>query len=76
MTITFEKDKNIILFDFEQATSWCNPHQYIFPAECVWWQASLLGLQQGLIIHIDNLSTQAKISTSASPIIDAPTTVL
>ena len=30
-------------------------------AQCVWWQASIIGLQQGLVTHIDNLKNRANI---------------
>jgi hypothetical protein len=37
-------------------------------AQCVWWLASIIGLEQGLVIHIDNLQ---KLEYSA-PLEDHP----
>jgi hypothetical protein len=33
----------------------------------VWWLASIIGIEQGLIIHIDNLAKQLDISTGRVP---------
>jgi hypothetical protein len=55
MTITFENDNDIILYAFQKVISYARKNQQIFVAQCVWWLASIIGLEQGLVIHIDNL---------------------
>jgi hypothetical protein len=37
-------------------------NQYIVVAKCVWWLAFIIGLQQGLVIHIDHLKEQDNIA--------------
>jgi hypothetical protein len=32
-------------------------------AQCVWWLASIIGLEQGLVTHIDNLQKRKDISS-------------
>jgi len=33
-------------------------------AQCVWWLASIIGLESGLVIHIDNLRERESLATS------------
>jgi hypothetical protein len=61
MTITFESDKDVIVYALEKIISYARDNQYIFLAQSVWWISSILGLQQGLIIHIDNLKVRSDI---------------
>jgi len=55
MAISFENDKNVIVYAFEQIISYTRQHQYIFVAQSVWWLAPVIGLQEGWTSHIDNL---------------------
>jgi len=55
MTITFENDNHIIVYALKMIISFARDNQYIFLAESIWWIASVIGRQQGLIVHIDNL---------------------
>jgi hypothetical protein len=55
MTITFENDNDVIVYALEKIISFARENQYLFAANCVWWLASVIGLKQGLVIHIDNL---------------------
>jgi hypothetical protein len=55
MTTTFENDSEVIIYALEKIVSFAREKQYLFVANCVWWIASVIGLEQGLIIHIDNL---------------------
>jgi hypothetical protein len=55
MTITFENNNDVIICAFEKVISYARKNQQIFVAQCVWWLASIIGLEQGLVIHIDNL---------------------
>jgi hypothetical protein len=34
-------------------------------AQCVWWLASIIGLERGLTIHIDNLKQRSNIRQQA-----------
>jgi hypothetical protein len=61
MTITFESDKDVIVYALEKIISYARDNQYIFLAQSVWWISSIIGLQEGLIIHIDNLKIQSNI---------------
>jgi len=55
MTITFENDSDVIVYALEKVLSYASRTQQIIVAQCVWWLASIIGLEPGLIIHIDNL---------------------
>jgi len=54
MTITFENDNNVIVYALGKIISYARNNQFIFLAQSVWWISSIIGLQQGLIIRIDN----------------------
>jgi hypothetical protein len=56
MTITFETESDVIVYALEKIISFARESQYLFVANCAWWIASIIGLEQGLIIHIDNLT--------------------
>lgn len=58
MTITFENDNDIIVYALEKVISYARRKQHLFLAQCVWWLASVIGLEQGLVTHIDNLYTR------------------
>jgi hypothetical protein len=55
MTITFENDNDAIVYALEKIISYARNNQYIFLAQSVWWISSIIGLQEGLVIFIDNL---------------------
>jgi len=61
MTITFENDNDVIVYTLERVISYARQYQYIFVAQSVWWLASISGLEQGLLIHIDNLKRRSDI---------------
>jgi len=61
MTLTFEDDKDVIIYALEIIISHARDIQYIFLAQSVWWISSILGLQPGLIIHIDNLKVRKPV---------------
>ena len=61
MTITFENDDDVIVYAFEKIISYARRTQHIFVAQCIWWLASLIGLEQGLVNHIDNLRSRSNI---------------
>lgn len=62
ISITFRNNNDIILYPLEQITSLARVIQYIFMAQCIWWLASCIGLQLGLVVYVDNLHKQATIS--------------
>ena len=55
MTITFTNDSDIIVYALEKIISFARENQYFFVANCAWWFAGVIGLDEGLTIHIDNL---------------------
>jgi hypothetical protein len=63
MIITFENEDDVIVYALEKIISFARNNQYIFLAQRVWWISSILGLQQNLVIHIDNLKKQLNINT-------------
>jgi len=58
MTITFENDNDIIVYALEKIISYARDNRYIFVAQSVWWIASVIGISEGLAMHIDNLRIQ------------------
>jgi hypothetical protein len=67
MTITFESDKDVIVYALEKIISYTRENQYIFLAQSVWWISSIIGLQEGLVIHIDNLKNRTTVRELVSP---------
>jgi uncharacterized HAD superfamily protein len=61
MTITFSNDHDVIIYSLEKIISYTRENLYIFMARCIWWIATAIRLQQGLIIHIDNLMERPTI---------------
>jgi hypothetical protein len=68
MTINFENDKDIIIHALEKIISYARSNQYIFLSQSVWWISSIIGLQQGLVIHVDNIKIRENIGISERPI--------
>jgi len=55
MTITFTNDSDIIVYALKKMIHWARDNQYLFVANCAWWIARVIGLDSGLIMHLDNL---------------------
>jgi hypothetical protein len=55
MTIALVYDNDIIIYSLEKNISYAKDNRNIFVAQCVWWLPSIIALQEGLIVHIDNL---------------------
>jgi hypothetical protein len=55
MTVTFENDNDVIVYALEKVILHTRRTQQIFMAQCVWWLAGIIGLEEDLIIHIDKL---------------------
>jgi len=64
MPVTFENDSDVIIYALEKVIAYARRTQQIFVAQCVWWLASIVGLEQGLIVHIDNLRKRSEISSA------------
>jgi len=75
MTITFENDNDSIVYALEKVISYARRTQQIFVAQCVWWIASIIRLDQGLINYIDNLQTRIEITVTSEAALDKPDTV-
>jgi len=62
MTITFKNGNDGIVYALEKLIAYARSTQQIFAAQCVWWLASIIGLEQGSIAHIDNLRKSSEES--------------
>jgi len=62
MTITLQNDNHVIVYALEKVISKARKTQQILAADCIWWLASVIGLEQGFIIYIDNLQKRFEIS--------------
>ena len=62
MPITFENDNDVIVYALERVIDYARRTQKIFVAHCVWWLASIIGLEPELIIDIDTLRDQGRVS--------------
>ena len=62
MTLTFENDNEVIVYALEKVIAYARRTQHIFVAQYIWWLASIIGLESGLITHIDNLYGQTIIN--------------
>jgi len=69
MPIIFENDSDIIVYALEKIISFARNIQYLFVANCVWWIAGIIGLDNDLRIHIDNLTLRERTirGVSATP---------
>jgi hypothetical protein len=75
MTITFENDNDVIVYALEKVIVFVRRTQQIFLAQCVWWIASVIGLEPGLKIHIDNLASRKPTEQDQLPQQIVPGTV-
>jgi hypothetical protein len=66
MTITFENDYEVIVYAIEKIISYARDNQYLFLAQSIWWISSIVGLQEGLVIHIDNLKLPSELRHSSN----------
>jgi hypothetical protein len=61
MTITFERDNDVIVYALEKIIAFARENQYLFMGKCVWWIAGIIGLDSGLTIYIDTLEVRKQI---------------
>jgi hypothetical protein len=62
MPITFENDNDVIVYSLEKVIAYARKSQQIFVAQCVWWIASIIGVEQGLVIYIDNIQSRVNVT--------------
>jgi len=55
MPVTFENDNDIIVYALECVIAHARRTQHIFVAQCLWWLASIIGLEKELVSRIDRL---------------------
>jgi len=65
MTITFENVSDVITYASEMILSYAKRNQQIFVAQCIWWLASIIGLEQGLINYIDNIQSRIEVTVTS-----------
>jgi len=53
MPVTFENDNDIIVHALDCVIADARRTQQIIVAQCVWWLASIIGLERELVSHID-----------------------
>jgi len=58
MTITFDSDYDVMVYALEKIIGFARDNQYLFVANCAWCIAVVIGLDSGLITHIDNLEAR------------------
>jgi hypothetical protein len=61
MTVTFEHDNEHIVYAIEKDISYARRTQQIFVAQCGWWLAGIIGLEEDLIIHINKLYVRTAV---------------
>jgi len=66
MTVTFENDNDIIIYALEMIISSARDNQYIILAHSVWWISSIIGLEQGLVFHIENVKIHSETIIATS----------
>ena len=74
MTITFENESDVIVYALEKIISYAKKTQHIFAANCVWWLASIIGLEQGLVSYIDNIQSRVEVTVASDKKIHIPNT--
>jgi hypothetical protein len=62
MTITYQYDNDVIVYALEKIISYARKTQQIFVAQCIWWLASIIGLDQGLTDYIDNIRVRQEVN--------------
>jgi hypothetical protein len=61
MTVTFENDNDVIVYALEKVISYARRTQQIIVAQCVWWVAAIIGLEEALVNHVDKLHGQTTV---------------
>jgi hypothetical protein len=66
MPITYDSDKDIIVYALEKIITYAWNIRYIFLAQSIWWISLVIAFQQGLVVHIDNLRLRRKVPIKES----------
>jgi hypothetical protein len=61
MTITFDNDNDVIVYALEKIIFYARNNQYIFLAQNIWCISSIIGLQAGVVSHVDTLKLRDDI---------------
>ena len=61
MTITFNNDKEVIVYALEKIISYSRDNHFLFIGNCAWWISGIIGLTDDLVIHIDTLVLRREI---------------
>jgi len=64
MPVTFENDNDIIVYSLECVIAHARRTQQIFVAQCAWWLASIIGLEQELLSQIARFKGQKDTKSS------------
>jgi hypothetical protein len=56
MTITFKNHSDGIVYALKKVISFAQENENLLVANCAWWIAGIIGLDSGLIAHINNLA--------------------
>jgi len=67
MPVTFENDNDIVVYALECVTAHAKRTHHIFVAQCVWWLASIIGLEQALVSHINKLQGHKDTTLQEQP---------
>jgi hypothetical protein len=62
MTVIFENDNDVIVYVLENVIFHAKRTQQIFVAQCMWWLASIIGLERELINYIDKLQSRVNVT--------------
>jgi hypothetical protein len=67
MTITFENDNDVIVYTLENIISYARSTQQNIVAQVIWWLAAVIGLESGIVNHMDNLHGQIIVKEPLQP---------
>jgi hypothetical protein len=70
MTITLENNNNIIIHALEKMIAFARDNNHLFAAQCVWWLASIMGLERELIILTNNLQFRVEVTVVPAEVAD------
>ena len=62
MTISFENDDDVIVYALEKVIAYARRTQQIFVAQCVWWLASIIGLEPDPVSYIDDIQSRVNVA--------------
>jgi hypothetical protein len=72
MTLSFESDNDVIIYALKKIIGYARRTQQIFVAQCIWWLASVIGLESGLALHIDKLHGRIRVDETPNEELPIP----